>query len=94
MNLNASLFWDVDFKNVDYEKNSQFIINRVLLRGKLSDWQEIKSFYGLERIKNETLAMRYLDNKTLSFCSMIFNVPKTEFRCFNTPQSIKELWNY
>ena len=28
MKLDLSLFWDVDFNNVDFEKNSQFIINR------------------------------------------------------------------
>lgn len=94
MNIDLSLFWDVDVNNIDYEKNSQFIINRVLLKGRLNDWNEIKQYYGLERIKRETLTMRYLDSRTLSFCSFIFDVPKSEFRCCNTPPSIKELWNY
>lgn len=94
MNIDISLFWDVDFNNIDYQKYSQFIINRVLLRGTIKDWQELKSYYGLERIKQEIIKMRYLDQKTLNFCSIYFNISKTEFKCYNIPPSTKELWNY
>ncbi len=94
MDLDISLFWDVEFENVDYDKYSQFIINRVLLRGDIKDWQEIKFYYGIERIKQEILQMKYLDERTLNFCSIYFNISKIDFKCYNTPQSTKELWNY
>lgn len=94
MKLSGSLFWDVDFIDVDYDKYARHIINRVLLRGNLDDWFEIKNYYGLEKIKEEAIKMRYLDNRTLNFCSYYFNVPKTKFRCYNTPQSIHQLWDY
>jgi len=94
MKLSENLFWDVDIENIDYEKYSQHIINRVLLRGNLNDWFEIKNFYGVNRIKNEAQQMRYLDQRTLSFCSTYFNLPKTQFKCYNTPQSIQQLWDY
>ncbi|MBI5540763.1 MAG: hypothetical protein HY951_11935 [Bacteroidia bacterium] len=94
MDLNISLFWDVEFENVDYDKYSQFIINRVLLRGDIKDWQEIKLYYGVERIKQEIKQMKYLDERTLNFCSIYFNISKIDFKCYNTPQSTKELWNY
>jgi hypothetical protein len=94
MNIDNSLFWDVDIENVDYEKYSQFIINRILLRGNIKDWQEIKNYYGIERIKQEITQMRYLDDKTLNFCSFYFHLSKTEFKCYNTPQSTKKLWDY
>jgi len=60
----------------------------------LNDWRELKAYYGLERIKEEVLIMRYLDQKTLNFCSIYFNISKTDFRCYNIPQSTRELWNY
>ena len=94
MNIDISLFWDVDFKNIDFQKYSQFIINRVLLRGEINDWLELKSYYGLERIKQEIIKMKYLDKKTLNFCSIYFNISKTNFKCYDTPPSTKELWNY
>lgn len=94
MNIDKMLFWDVEFDNIDYDKYARHVINRVLTRGNLSDWVEIKKYYGLDKIKAEALKMRYLDKRTLNFCSFYFNVPKTEFRCYNTPQSIKKLWNF
>ena len=94
MKIDKSLFWDVEFNNIDYNKYAQHIINRVLIRGNLSDWIEIKKYYGLDKIKNEALKMRYLDKRTLNFCSFYFNTPKKEFRCYNTPQSIQKLWNF
>jgi hypothetical protein len=94
MQLSGSLFWDVDFKDVDYDKYAQYIINRILLRGNLNDWFEIKNYYGLEKIKEEVVKMRYLDNRTLNFCSFYFDIPKTKFRCTKTPMSIRKLWNY
>jgi len=94
MKFSENLFWDVDLADIDYEKNANQIINRVLLRGNLTDWFEIKNFYGINQLKEEVIKMRYLDARTLSFCSAYFEIPKTEFRCYNTPQSVKQLWNY
>lgn len=94
MKFSENLFWDVDLADIDYEKNANQIINRVLLRGNLTDWFEIKNFYGINQLKDEVIKMRYLDERTLSFCSVYFEIPKTEFRCYNTPQSVKQLWNY
>jgi hypothetical protein len=44
MDFDNSLFWDVEYEKLNYEKYSQFIINRVLLRGNLKDWREIKGY--------------------------------------------------
>ncbi len=59
--------------------------------GDLKDWHEIKKFYGIDKIKNTVLYIRYLDKLTLNFCSQYFGVPKEQFRCNNTPQSAKAL---
>ena len=94
LNLNTSLFWDVEITEIDEEKNSLFIINRVLLNGTIKDWEEIKAYYGIEKIKQEVIRMKYLDHKTLNFCSLYFNIQKNDFKCYNTPPSTQELWNY
>jgi len=94
MKFSENLFWDVDLTNIDYEKNANHIINRVLLRGNIDDWFEIKKFYGINRLREEVVKMRYLDERTLSFCSAYFDIPKTEFKCYNLPRSVKQLWNY
>lgn len=94
MELSKTIFWDTDINKIDYEKNARIIIERVLIRGMLSDWFEIKKFYGTERIKNEILKIRYLDKVTLNFCCKYFNLSKEQFRCYNTEPSIRQLWNY
>ena len=94
LKINPALFWEIEFSELDYEKNARQIIERVLSRGSLNDWFEIKSFYGIERLKTEILRIRSLDKVTLNFCSKYFDVPKNQFKCYNIPPSYHQLWNY
>lgn len=94
MQLSKTLFWDTDINKLDYEKHARHIIERVLMRGMLSDWFEIKKHYGIEHIKKEILKIRYLDKVTLNFCSKYFHISKQQFKCYNTAPSIQQLWNY
>ena len=94
MKLSKLLFWDVEYKTIDWQKNAPFVIGRVILHGTFEDWKKIKEYYGIVRLKREVVKLRYLDKKSLSFCSVYFNIPERNFRCFSTEQSIKKLWNY
>lgn len=88
------LFWDIDRSTLDLERKARYVIGRVVTHGMLEDWNLIKAYYGLERIKNEMLQERYLDKKSLSFLSCIFEIPKEQFRCYTTQQSIPTHWNF
>ncbi|OQX80124.1 MAG: hypothetical protein B6D64_03805 [Bacteroidetes bacterium 4484_276] len=95
MNLNPWLFWDTDFQAIDYQKYSRHVIERVLTLGALTDWFEIKNYYGLDKIKNEATQIRYLDEVTLNFCCEFFNLQKEDFRCYTFQQSGHNLhWQY
>lgn len=83
MELNKSLFWDVQINDLNLDIHARFIIARVISRGNLADWAMIKRIYGLKRIKQESLQIRSLDNKSLSFLSAYFAKGKKEFRCCN-----------
>ncbi len=91
-NISKTAFWDVNFDEIDFEKNTRDVINRVLMNGKLADWKEINNYYGIEKIKEEVVQMRYLSNITLNFCSFYYQIPKEEFRCYKLKQSIPKLW--
>ena len=80
-NFQKALFWDVNIDSLDIEAHSKFIIERVVSRGSLADWNLLKKIYGRGRIKNETLSLRCLDRKTVSFLSAYFNVEKSDYRC-------------
>ena len=94
MNLSRSIFWDVNYDTIDWEKHARFVMERVLMRGTLEDFKQLKAFYGLEKIKGEILESKYLDNVTLSFCSLLFSIPKEKFRCFIPKPLNPTPWNY
>ncbi|MCC5918186.1 MAG: helix-turn-helix domain-containing protein [Cryomorphaceae bacterium] len=48
--LRPSLFWDTDFKNLDWERKYKAVINRVFERGNAEEKKEILRFYGREKI--------------------------------------------
>lgn len=94
MTLSKVLFWDTDFSKIDWEGQASYVISKVVTLGTIEDWNVIKSYYGLSRIKEEMLKVRYLDKKTLNFLSLIFDVPKENFRCYTWMQSTPEHWSF
>ena len=94
LNLQHTLFWDVDLKNFDNIQNKRLIIERVITMGDLDDLKEIIRFYGLETIKKEIVKAGNLDKKSLAWSSIFFDIPKTSFRCYTKRQSNKIHWNY
>lgn len=94
MQLSNHIFWDVNKQTLDFNKHIRFVVERVLTHGKLTDWREIKTFYGLKKIKEEALQIRSLDKKTLNFLSVLFKEPKENFRCYKQIQSTNTHWNY
>lgn len=81
LELNQALFWDVQFSSLDIGAHSRFIIERVVSRGNLADWNQLKKLYGKEKIREEVVQIRSLDRKTASFLSVYFGIAKTDFRC-------------
>lgn len=77
--LKKELFWDVNFQNLDYQKNADFIIERVLSFGDVKDCQILKKIYTPKKIKKAALKADYPDKKTANFWSVIFNIPLNSF---------------
>lgn len=94
MKLSPVLFWDVDYNSIDFNKHAPFIIQRVLELGTLDDFFEVRDFYGKPKMKQIIRKLRCLDERTLSFCSIYFNIKPEEFRCYTQKQLKQEHWNY
>lgn len=94
MRFSRTIFWDVDPDTIDFEKNYQWVVCRVLDRGTLEDWHELKRNYGVKRIIEAATKARYLSKKTVYWLHEIFNIPLTDFRCYNLMQSSQEPWIY
>jgi hypothetical protein len=92
MQLNKSTFWDCDLSAVDFDKSAGFIVARILMRGGLDEWNEVRKFYGDEKVLQALRRVRYLDKKSLNFVSNFYNIPKEKFRCFNYQQLNQVPW--
>lgn len=92
--LRPALFWDVNVEEVDLIKHRASVVERIAVRGRLDEFRAMIEFYGRETVRKTLINARYLDKRTLSYCSLIFDVPITEFRCYKLAQSNQEHWNY
>lgn len=81
ISLNKSLFWDIEFKSLDYQKDAVFIIKRVLNYGDEKDYKEIKRVYGLQKIKSIAKKIDYINKKNVNFWSIVLNIPLNSFEC-------------
>ncbi len=82
LKFDSALFWDIDQKTLDINKHARFIIERVLKKGDLDDWHYLRKLYSLTKIKEESIQIRSLDNRTLAFLSNYFGEDKINFRCY------------
>ena len=94
MNLSRNIFWDVDYNTLDWEKHDRFVICRVLERGEMNDWFEIKKYYGIKKIISEATSARYLSKLAMHFISNAYDVPLKNFRCYNEQQYNPGSWLY
>lgn len=80
-NLRESLFWDVDFKKLDLQKDAQFIIGRVLDFGNLKEWKAIEKFYGLKKIKEVAQNHIFSDKRSANFWAMVLGISLANLKC-------------
>ena len=86
------LFWDTDRSSLNAEKNKSYIVKQVLEYGYDKDWQQLKSIYSLDEIKNTVMGMRTLEKRALSFIACITHTDIRDFRCYSTRQSNQAPW--
>jgi hypothetical protein len=72
------LFWDTSLEMIDARLHKNYIIERVLSKGFLSDFYLLLKMYSRDEIVLAIKKSRVLDKKTINFCSFYFNVPINE----------------
>ena len=70
------------------------IIVRVVERGNMDEWNEIKRYYGHEKIKEAAMKARSLSKKTLHFIAGLYQILLTDFRCYNSTLFPELQWMY
>ncbi len=72
------LFWDTSLELIDAILHKNYIIERVLSKGFLSDFYLLLKMYSRDEIVAAIKKSKVLDKKTINFCSFYFNVPITD----------------
>ena len=80
--LNKRIFWDVNFELLDYDKKSNFIIERVFNRGDVEDIRQCRRYYGDTLVKEALLSANYISNHRIHLASAILNQPLSAFTCY------------
>ena len=93
-NFSKNLFWDADTSELDMEKHAGYIVERVLDGGTWDDWLFLRTYYGLEKIKNIALDLRSLERKSLAFIATVTRIPENQFRCYKQLQSNNLHWYF
>ena len=90
--LNSGYFWDVDYIGLDPVKSKRIIIERIFTLGNLTEMQSLIRFYGKEEVKKILIHLNYIDPKNLNFLSLIFRIPKRNFKCSPCQRSTRQHW--
>ncbi|MEO7311850.1 MAG: hypothetical protein ABIX01_15705 [Chitinophagaceae bacterium] len=73
-----NLFWDTPIQNISIPNNKRYMVERVVIRGFLADFYVLVHIYEAEEIREALRKSKELDPKTINFCSIYFNIPKSE----------------
>ena len=88
------LFWDIDYNKLDYDKYSDFIIERVFERGDVDDIRQCRRYYGDEEIAKALTNAKYLTKETIYLAIAILNNELTDYRCYRLAQLNPQHWQY
>ena len=80
--MSRSIFWDVKTENLDYDRNKEYIIERVYTRGNQKDEIILWKLYSYYTMKKIIPYLDGLDDITVSYLSIIFNIKKEKFKCY------------
>ena len=71
MELRQSLFWDVDPKTIDYEKNAKYIIERILDFGKDEEVKWMWDFYNKDLLREVVNNSRNIRKDTRNLWTLL-----------------------
>lgn len=92
--ISATAFWDVDFKHIDFEANSLFVLDKVFNYGTWGDVIGALKYYGVERVKKEVVKAPYFKKTTLAFLCTVLNLKPKDFKAYRRRQERKTHWKH
>ena len=91
--LRKTLFWDVDYDQLDLEKNKVYIAQQVLNYGTLEEFKLLMDYYGEAQFVEAICQVGWLDPKTFAFVTSYFHLPKTALKCYTKNRLNQAHWS-
>lgn len=91
--LRRSLLWEYDWDKIDWQAMKPIVVQRVLERGRISDFYAILNLYGLKAVKETFCQLPYMNKKDINFVCTIFGIKKESLKCCTQKQSRPQHWN-
>ena len=79
--MNKKLFWDVNLKNNEIQKNASFIIGRILEYGDENDIKWMLQNFKISQIKQILSKKKNLSSKSANYWAFILGLPKNKILC-------------
>jgi len=91
--LPKRLFWEFKYDEMDWQKDFETVIERVIERGSSEEWLEIIRFYGEKKVVNTlTKKTAYLTDRTIKKVCDFFKLKPEDLKCYLRKQLRPQLW--
>ena len=84
--LNKATFWNCDISNMDYEKNKNTIIKRIIQSGTENDEIIMWKLYSYDEIKKIAIKLENLNEDRLRYMAFVLELDKKDFKCYEKMQ--------
>lgn len=71
--LPQHLFWEYDMKKFDFDKSYFIVIERVIERGTIQQWQLVQRYYGKEKTLEVARKSKQLTKRDKQFAELFVN---------------------
>lgn len=91
--LRSSLLWEYDLDRFDWDAMQNIVLQRVIERGRITDFYAVINLYGLESFKEGIKNIPNLNEKDIAFVCTVFGIKKKELKCYTQKQLRQKHWN-
>jgi hypothetical protein len=88
----TALFWDVDLKELNPDKNEKFVVERILAFGDADDVRWASEQYGKDKLKKYVLESNKLNPKSQFFWCQYFNLSIKECIKKQSQKKLSPFW--
>lgn len=91
--LPKRLFWEYKFNEMDWLGDIAVVVERVLEKGSVEEWNEIVRFYGLKKVKYTVKnKIGFLSDHKMDEACAFLGLKKEQTKCYIRKQSKPQHW--